>query len=488
MKYPLLRYVFLLLLGIASSLVNAQYIGGTDNDAGNSITELNDKYVLVGQTRSFGSGSEDAIILYVNSNFTTEKIIEWGGEHHDIATKTISTYDNNIIVSIDSWDAPGIRTDIALLKYSEAGDLLWTSYFGSTSNDHVFGLTETKDKGILIAGMNRDGGPLGSISLIKTDNNGNQLWEKIYDTPNKDIGMDVVELEDSSLIILANTSSFLGKITNSSEYFTNDPSRAMIIKTDQFGNEIWRQIYGGNTHRFGNSMVYNTNYGLFSLGSIMTDSNSFDMILKKYDISNGNVIWSKKYGGLGYEYGNSLDIDAQGNLLLTGTSSSFTADQSPSIYIIITDSLGNVTLSNTYGESGSHYGKQGKFLANGQIGILGTGINQENKKDIYFISINYNGDITNQASSEIDRTDCEYFRLYPNPARVSNTVEIKVGDSSQNTISNFLMYDIHGAEIMKFDFEGNKKTIDLQKDIKPGLYFYKVSNKYCTYLRKVVIN
>ena len=130
--------------------------------------------MLTGNTRSFGSGSDDIWLIKVNENFDSEFHREWGGVHNDYAHKIISTKDENVVLIGDSWDAPGSRTDIVLAKYDLQGNNLWVSHFGNEFNDFTFGIKETSDQGFIITGIKVS--DEGSIFVIKTNSEGVLQW------------------------------------------------------------------------------------------------------------------------------------------------------------------------------------------------------------------------------------------------------------------------------------------------------------------------
>jgi hypothetical protein len=478
--------IFLLLC--ATQIAHTQYFGGSYNDKGIAFCQINSDFYITGTTRSFGAGSEDIWIIKTNQDLKSEFNVEWGGIHYEIASDIIASSDNNIITTGASWDAPGGRTTVFLAKYDVLGNILWVSYFGYGHNDYVYSVKESADGGYVITGINRAYGTMGAIFLIKTDSNGVLLWQKFYDTNDKDIGMDVVECADSSFMILATTSSFFGKISNSSEYIRDNASLVILIKTDKNGNELWRKFYGGVEHDFAKKIILDGNNNYYFIGSSLNDSNgSFDITLHKIDGS-GTTLWKKNYGGTGYEYGNDIDIDSVGNLLLTGTSSSFSASESPDIYVLKVDSSGNEIWAKTFGDVESDYGNSGQFLANGEIGILGSSKGRTGEDlDVYFITLSESGEVI-KALDEIISTGNTQPIIFPNPT--SAYINIDMGDHSinQSLEIEFVLYDINGKVIQQNTFIGHSKTIHFNNRLAQGVYIYQITANENTFKGKIVIN
>ena len=316
MKYLLISIFCIVIYSNAFS----QTFGGDKSDQGISFCEFNGDYYMCGITRSFGAGSDDMWKLKVNDQLEAidhTTIGSW--VHQDAPSKIINTEDNHVVIAGNSWDAPGpgYRNDLVLSKYDSVGNNIWRSYFGGTSNDYSAGIIETKDSGVLITGLNRAEGNLGSGFLMKVDKNGVKEWEQFYNTSYKDMAMDVVQCPDSSFLLLVNSNTFIGKSAVSSEYLSSETTKIMIIKTDKLGNELWRKFYGGDKFDFGRGIVTNGKDYYF-VGSSMNNSNgSFDIVLYKIN-SAGDVLFTENYGGKGYEYGNSIDINDKGEMILGG--------------------------------------------------------------------------------------------------------------------------------------------------------------------------
>lgn len=465
----------------------AQYYGGSKNDKGVAFCQIQGNFFLAGTTRSFGMGSDDIFVVKVNEHWEDNYHSEWGGRQFDVAGDITATSDGHYLVTGHFWDAQGKRSTVILAKYNTASQLVWIAYFGDWHNDYVYSITETQDNGYLITGINRAQGTLGAIFLAKTNQDGVLLWQQFYDTPVKDIGMDVVECNDGSLLILATTSSFINKIANSSEYFSSSASNILVLKTDAFGNEIWRKPFGGIKHDFAKKIISDGANNFYIIGSSIEHTNgSFDAIVHKIDL-NGNLIWRKKFGGTGYEYGNDIDINEDHELLITGTSSSFSIDEKPDIFVLKLDEDGTEIWSKTLGESESAYGNAGAFLADQSIGILGTSKNNSTKdEDLYFVQLSSaNGDILNVLNKD-NTISVVSPKVSPNPTQTYIHIDTKTKNA--NTNIHFKLYDISGRLIQKESFQSNSKKIHFNKRLAQGIYVYTLTVNEKGYTGKIVIN
>jgi hypothetical protein len=112
-----------------------------------------------------------------------------------------------------------------------------------------------------------------------------------------------------------------------------------IMKTDPLGDSLWTKTYGGVGFDNGSMIIETSGNCLVVVGS--TDSygaGAFDLYLIKTD-SVGNVLWTKTYGGSGNDFGNCVQETSDGGFIVCGYTGSF--GTGADAYLIKTDSLGD---------------------------------------------------------------------------------------------------------------------------------------------------
>lgn len=150
--------------------------------------------------------------------------------------------------------------------------------------------------------------------------------------------------------------------------------------------------YGGANDEFGRAVLKYSNGGdLYVAGSTQSfGAGQKDVYIIKTD-SKGNVIWSKTFGGSNDDEANEIIKTADGNLLIVGNTSSFGAGGSD-IYLIKIDTSGALLWQKQYGGSGNESGEDitiaadGNYLINGITGSYGAGL-----RDIYLLKVNTSG-------------------------------------------------------------------------------------------------
>jgi len=119
----------------------------------------------------------------------------------------------------------------------------------------------------------------------------------------------------------------------------------------QAPDTVWTKIYGGNYFEHGSSVWQTTDGGYIITG--LTESfgaGSADVWLVRTDGA-GDTLWTKTYGGVGYDRGSSVQRTSDGGHILVGCTNSNGA-----VWLLRTDTLGDTLWTKTYGEVGYNYG------------------------------------------------------------------------------------------------------------------------------------
>jgi len=122
---------------------------------------------------------------------------------------TGNTFSTDIDISMNHGES-----DVWLIKIDDNGKLLWEKTFGGSQFDAAQGVITTYDGGFIITGNSKsidgdvsENNGENDIWLIKTDSDGNLLWQSSYGGSNLDYGFDAVENLDKSLLLVGESSS-----------------------------------------------------------------------------------------------------------------------------------------------------------------------------------------------------------------------------------------------------------------------------------------
>ncbi|MBA3648664.1 MAG: T9SS type A sorting domain-containing protein [Chitinophagales bacterium] len=223
------RDIFLIRTDAGGNLTWTKTIGGSADDYGKFIALTHDGNIVLGATtNSYGAGDNDFFLVKADfdGNVLWTKTI--GGIANDDMWSMHVTTDGGFIMTGVTFSYGNGKGDCYLAKADAVGDVEWTRTFGGEGNDRGNSVNETSDGGYIMTGtLIPAGDSVGDAYLVKTDANGNKLWEKIFGGLNDDNGNSVIESSDEGLVIAGRTVSF-----------GEGWSDVYFIKTDAEGNVV----------------------------------------------------------------------------------------------------------------------------------------------------------------------------------------------------------------------------------------------------------
>ena len=214
---------------------------------------------------------------------------------------------------------------------------------GSNWRESGHSLIATSDGGYAIAGQTDEFGAGGlDFWLIKFDAYGNVTWNQTYGGPQNDVAESLIETSDGGYAIAGTTSSF-GEPDSFGVLWEN----FWLVKTDADGNMMWNRTYGGLSEEFASSLVATSDGGYAIAGWTLASSYpNFDFLLVKTD-AYGNMVWNRTYGGSHIERAYSLVATSDGGYALAGFTLSFGVDNY-AIWLVKTDEFGNIEWDQIY--------------------------------------------------------------------------------------------------------------------------------------------
>jgi hypothetical protein len=97
----------------------------------------------------------------------------------------------------------------------------------------------------------------------------------------------------------------------------------LLTKYSSSGAILWAKTWGGTNDDFANSVSVDQAGNIYVVGG--TDSYGagwYDVLILKFD-TNGNVVWSRTWGGTSFDVGYDISFDQSGNLAIAAESYSY---------------------------------------------------------------------------------------------------------------------------------------------------------------------
>ena len=311
-------------------------IGGSKVDHAYAVSELKDgSLICVGSTESNDGdiktsyGETDILTFKLDKNGNTQWIKTIGTPSNESGKTAVIDRDGAILISGLSSTGDDIsNTDALLCKIDQNGNVLWSKTYGGTSFDAFNALVLSEDGGYVVAGTS--GSNVGNanerneheIWIVKTDANGNAIWQKTYGGSSYEGARDIVECNDGFVVVGSSYSS------NGDISINHGEADACILKIDLSGNKMWQTSLGGLKREEAWCVTRNTSGGFLigveseSSGYDFPKNNGFsDAWIVELDES-GKVQGQMQLGGSMHDQIFDLMVDANGSYIAIGSTGS----------------------------------------------------------------------------------------------------------------------------------------------------------------------
>jgi len=252
--------VWLFKVDANGTLVWDRLLGTGTYDVGFSLARTNDGgYVITG----YKNGS-DLYLIKTDSSGLAEWERIYGGTGDDWGKCVIQTLDGGYAIS--GWTTSySTAAQAYIVRTSADGTLLWDNHFGNGTS-YSYGIMEMLDGGFVLSGHTDGmGSGLMDFYAVRTDANGNRVWENTYGGSANDYGFSVFRV-DGGLVFGGATSSF-------------DPtySKIFIVGTDEGGSMLWSSYLGiSNVTVTGTIAIHNSDGSFLAIGNTNTYNSGSD--------------------------------------------------------------------------------------------------------------------------------------------------------------------------------------------------------------------
>jgi len=341
--------LFLMIFTVASATASpttewekmfAALWNGRGYDEARSITEARSGgYVIGGWTDSTKEKTKDVYLVKVDENGGKSWERRLGGSGDDLARSILATKDGGYIVAGSTWSTRTME-DAYVIKTDWDGNKLWERVMGGDNIDRASAVDMTSDGGYIVAGSTWSYGVKGlNPYIIRLDRDGLKRWEKLIEGFISE-AFDVHETGDGNFIIAGYTRTGV---------FGYDPEDAYLIKIDGLGKVIWSREYGGSADDRAYSVDMTSDGGYILAG--WTESygaGGRDIYVIKTD-ADGEKEWEKTYGKVYDDEARSVLSLSDGGYIVTGFTSSSDEEISEDLIVLKFDSNGEKVWEKTYG-------------------------------------------------------------------------------------------------------------------------------------------
>ena len=330
-----------------------QVYGGSDDDRGQKIIATSDGgFAVIGFSRSNdgevsdNNGFYDYWVLKLDASGNIQWSKTFGFPGSDRSFSLTELHDGGFFLTgfLDVTASGGEGNDLQRkgaavlhgvgefwgIRLDENGNQIWRRYFGGTNNDRSYDVIQTSTQDILMVGSSESDdfditNPKGSydIWVVKTDLDGNLLWQKNFGGSSIEIGYSVTETQDGNFVLAGDTRSSDGDISN-----PMGNSDFWMIKFDPLGNLIWEKTLGGSDFDSARSIEEFQNGDLLISGSSKSQDHMLTQNYGNNDAwavitdGSGIVKWQSTFGGSDLDFINqAIQLEDLGVVLIGNTES-----------------------------------------------------------------------------------------------------------------------------------------------------------------------
>ncbi|MGV2829409.1 SBBP repeat-containing protein [Myxosarcina sp. GI1(2024)] len=243
-----------------------------------------------------------------------------------LGTDGIDSFTSSTTDSLGNIYLTGVtRSDIWIAKYDRDGNQLWLEQLSTSGSESATEIVTDREGNLYLVGVtNGDLAPdnAGSFDVwvAKYDSEGNQLWVEQFGNELVDLSYSIDIDGDGNVYLTGHSGEIVSE--EGEPGLLGQTLQPWITKYDTNGNRLWFQEFESSdlTEAYGvvvgsDNQIYATGW---TLGDLAEDNaGAYDIWLAQLD-SEGNILWSEKFGSEDYEFPWGIDTDSRGNVYITG--------------------------------------------------------------------------------------------------------------------------------------------------------------------------
>ena len=220
---------------------------------------------------------------------------------------------------------------------------------------------------------------LSSFSLAISVNASTTAWTQVYRRENSEAAFSMIPTSDGGYALVG--------------YSAEGGVRVFFIKADAQGNMEWDRTYGGSQSTIAYSVAETLDGGYVITGyTIQSDTAEWDAFLLKTD-TEGNMQWNQTYEGPEEDAAQAVVATPDGGYAIVGVRN-ILSPEGGDLWLITTDSSGNMLLNITYHNTGRYATKSLVVTQDGGLAIAGTIMDLEMEEaDVSLIKLDKFGNI-----------------------------------------------------------------------------------------------
>ncbi len=254
----------------------------------------------------------------------------------------------------------------------------WSALYGGEGAEEMESIIRTSDGGLVIAGSSDSfgDGDTGDAWILKLNGDGQVLWQRTYGGADDESLLDIRQTPDGGFIAAGWTQSFGAAQAD-----------VWVVRLDAQGDVLWSKTYGGAGVEQAWSVALTGDGGYVVAGGTTSfGAGAADYWVLRLDGA-GDIIWQKTFGGPqddggGGDYAEFVVrvlMDRDGNYVVAGESASFGAGETD-IWMLKLNPKGEILWQKSYG--GEYEDSMWSFAETADGGFIVPGVSVSFSPDV----------------------------------------------------------------------------------------------------------
>jgi hypothetical protein len=385
-------------------------LGMESFEKGSAVKLLPDgNLILAGETENPAAEERDMLLMQTDSNGNLVWAKTYGGPERETVNDVVQMPDKGFLLLAEKYQ-PNKKEgeNLTLLKTDKEGQMIWKKIFDEGGNEtEGFSMQPTPDHGYIITGMVKNMSMVSSaffsmsaedqgLYLLKIDANGNKLWSRRFNYGEGNVsstGTSVIVASDGSYMVAGNIAKkgrTDKKIDRPAQQVDMQDVRSMLLcKVKPNGTLLWAKEYAANSITMGYAISEKKGGGFIVAGNTNTGATNIDIYLMSLD-ADGNVQWSKTFGGARFESVADVLPTPDGGFVVSGMTYSMGSGVSD-VLTLKTDKDGNLLWAKTYGGTNEDYPAKLLATRNGIVTVGATASYASESFDVLLMRSDWNG-------------------------------------------------------------------------------------------------
>lgn len=332
------------------------------------------------------SATEKANIL--TTKYNSSGVIQWevekdNADENDYGSAVEVDGSGNVYVAAATWASSTNKYDYLIIKYNSSGTQQWTATYNGPGNfyDIPTDIFVDGSGNVYVTGASYGSSTLSDYCTIKYNSSGTQQWVSRYDySSDQDIAAILKQAPSGRIVVVGASENAPGSYDFAMVKYNQNTGAQITSNRNSASGTGFDQVYGADVDASGN---------IYITGRASVVDEGFNMKTVKLDTSLA-VVWSKNYDFAGLDdESHGVIVDLDNNVYITGWVTN--ADGSKSFETIKYNSSGTPQWQRE--ESSPNgldaYGLKLSSIVDGNIVVAG---NIDNGASLDYLTVIYNSD------------------------------------------------------------------------------------------------